>query len=81
MQPETFDLLFHRYILRQGHKPMRNACLLGKLDQVFPSLVLFDLARAGKQGFQIAIFINKERGCFDADTRDAGNIVSTVACE
>ena len=48
-------------------------------QQRFAPLGLADLAGAGQQGFEIAIFLDQLGGRLDADTRNARNVVDGVA--
>ena len=54
---------------------LRDADLVGIVDQGLAALVLLDLARAGQQRFQIAVFLDQQRGGLDADARRARHVV------
>ena len=76
---EVFDRHLELDVLVERDQPLGNARDFRIVDQRLPSLVLFDLAGAQEQGFQIAI-LDDELCCrLDADAGHARHIVARVA--
>ena len=71
----------YRHILPESDQLLGDPCLFGKFDQVFPALVLLDLGGPGQQGFQIAEFIDQQRGSLQADPGNARHVIDTVTGE
>ena len=63
----------------QLHQPLRDADLVGEVDQGLAALGLLDLAGIGQQVFQIAIFVDQQRRRLDPDSRRAGDVVDRIA--
>ena len=58
---------------------LRDARLLGIVDQGLAALLLLDLAGAREQRFEVAIFADQLRGGLDADAGHARHVVGGIA--
>ena len=67
-----------RYIDIERDQPLRQPRLVGILDQAFAAFLLLDLAGAGEQGFQVAIFADELRRGLDADAGNARDVVGRI---
>ena len=75
LHPERLDGDLKRYIVLQRHELTRDACLLGKLDELFATLRLLDLSCPGEQRIEIAISSDQLGRRLNADARDARHVV------
>jgi hypothetical protein len=55
--------------------------LVGEVDQGLAALLLLDLAGAGQQRVEVAVFVDQGRGGLDADARAPGHVVDAVAAQ
>ena len=62
-------------------EPLRQFDLFAFLGQGLTPLRLLDLFRPVEQRFQIAVFVDEQRGGLDPDPRRARHIVDAVTCE
>ncbi len=81
LEGEIVEVVIDGAVFAQGDEIARQARLIGERDQVFATLVLFDLGRAFQQRIEIAVFVDEQRGGFDADAGHAGNVVDRIAGE
>ena len=78
-RPNVSMVISKRHIVLQRHELTRDARLLGKLDELFATLRLLDLAGPGEQRIEIAISSDQLGRRLDADARDARHVVDGVA--
>ena len=81
MHAERLDGDFQRNIVLQRHELTRDACLLGKLDELFTTLGLLDLAGARQQRIKITVGGDELGSSLDADARHARHIVDRIPRE
>ena len=67
------------HIAIQLHQTARDSDLLGIVEQSLAPLGLLDLARAGQERIQIAIFLDQQGGGFQPDPRRAGHVVDRIS--
>ena len=79
LQHEAVIGTVDRYVVAQRHQIERNPCQIGVFLQILAALRLFDFPGPGQQRFQIAIFLQQQRGGLDADTRNTGHVIGGVA--
>ena len=61
------------------HQTARDADLFGIVEQGFAPLGLLDLARAGQERIQIAVFLDQQGGGFQPDPRRARHVVDRIS--
>ena len=79
--PQGLDRLGQGRVAVQPHQFARQPDLVGEIDQGLAALVLLDLARAGQERVEIAVFVDQQGRGLDADARRAGHIVDAVAAQ
>ena len=75
------ERLGERHVAAQGDEVARDADLVGVVDQGLAALGLLDLAGAGEEGVEVAVFGDELGGGLDADAGGAGDVVDRVAGE
>ena len=73
VQPE---IQFHMAIQRHQLARQQNLCHV--IDQSLAALFLLDLARAGQQRIQIAVFVNQQGSSLDPDPRRTGHVIHAI---
>ncbi len=81
MQTKGLHPLLNRDILSKRYQLARDARLVCKLNQVLPTFGLFDFFCARQQRVHVAIFLDKQRGGFHPNARNARNIVGAITCK
>ena len=76
---EVVDRHVERHVLVERDQLLRDARLLGVVDQGLAALVLLDLAGALEQRFEIAVFADQLRRGLDADAGHARHVVGRIA--
>ncbi len=72
---QLVDRHVERHVLVERDQPLGDARDLGIVDQGLAALVLFDLAGARQQRFEVAIFADQLRRGLDADAGHARHVV------
>ncbi len=67
-----------RHIILETHKLARDARLVGELDELLAPLGLLDLAGAGQQRVEIAVFVDQLGRRLDADARHTRHVVGRI---
>ena len=78
---ETVQRLGHGRVLLEADKLPRHPHLIGEGHQGFAALGLFDLARPGQKGVEVAELGQQLSGGLHANPRGARHIVHAVPCE
>ncbi|MNX86568.1 hypothetical protein D3C86_1184550 [compost metagenome] len=76
---EVVDRLGRRGVAGQGHKLARQTDLVGEGDQGLAPFGLLDLARAGQQRVEVAVFVDQLGRRLRPDAGGAGDVVDAVA--
>ncbi len=79
MHGEVGERHIERHVRIEGHQRLRQPRLVGVLDQGLAPLLLLDLAGAGEQRFEIAVFADELGRGLDADARHPGHVVGGIA--
>ena len=65
----------------EAHEFTGKPDLVGEINQGFAALVLLDLAGAGQQRIEVAVFVDQGGGGLDADARRAWHIIHGIAAQ
>ncbi len=76
---EFVDRQVDRHVVLQGHQLQRDPRLVREFQQVLAALVLFDLAGARQQGFEITVLVDQQRRRLHPDARHPRHVVDRIA--